>query len=116
MFAFQGIPSIAFEPNVDWRTDVVTPYGIYTLALSNVSVALQWYHNMLIGPRMQGPYGSTESVNRNGTEICPLTTWDSKITRCPIKQIPFAYDNDDDGDDDVIVDGDDDDICLACSH
>lgn len=29
----------------------VTPYGIYTLALSNASVAVQWYHNMLIGPR-----------------------------------------------------------------
>ncbi len=30
---------------------------------------------------MQGPFGSTEAVNRNGTEISPLTTWDSKITR-----------------------------------
>ncbi len=29
---------------------------------------------------MQGPYGSTESVNINGTEICNLVTWDSKIT------------------------------------
>lgn len=29
---------------------------------------------------MQGPHGSTEAVNRNGTEISPLVTWDSKIT------------------------------------
>jgi hypothetical protein len=35
---------------------------------------------MLQGPRMQSFYGSTEAINVNGTEICPLTTWDSKIT------------------------------------
>jgi len=35
---------------------------------------------MLAGPRCQGPYGSTEAVNINGTEISPLVTWDSKIT------------------------------------
>jgi hypothetical protein len=35
---------------------------------------------MLTGPRMQSRYGSTEAINVNGTEICPLTTWDSKIT------------------------------------
>jgi hypothetical protein len=29
---------------------------------------------------VSGPLGSTESVNVNGTEICPLVTWDSKIT------------------------------------
>ncbi len=29
---------------------------------------------------MQGPYGSTEAINVNGTEISPLVTWDSKIT------------------------------------
>jgi hypothetical protein len=33
---------------------------------------------MLAGPRMQGPYGSTESVNLSGTEISPVVTWDSK--------------------------------------
>eukprot|EP00042_Codosiga_hollandica_P019315 m.59418 g.59418 ORF g.59418 m.59418 type:complete len:517 (-) comp49239_c0_seq4:61-1611(-) len=75
-----GIQSLAFMPNQDWRSDVVTPYGIFPMALSNRSVAIQWYHNMLLGPRMQGPYGSTEAVNLNGTEISPLLTWDSKIT------------------------------------
>jgi hypothetical protein len=35
---------------------------------------------MLSGPRMQSRYGSTEAINVNGTEISPLTTWDSKIT------------------------------------
>ena len=27
---------------------------------------------------MQGPYGSTESVNLSGTKISPVITWDSK--------------------------------------
>ena len=58
----------------------MTPYGAFPCALSNRSVAIQWYHNMLLGPRMQGPFGSTEAVLLNGTEISPLTTWDSKIT------------------------------------
>ncbi len=35
---------------------------------------------MLSAPRMQSRFGSTEAVNVNGTMICPLTTWDSKIT------------------------------------
>lgn len=29
---------------------------------------------------MQGPYGSTEAGKIDGTEISPVTTWDSKIT------------------------------------
>lgn len=35
---------------------------------------------MLSAPRMQSAYGSIEAINVNGTEISPLTTWDSKIT------------------------------------
>jgi len=73
-----GISGITFE-SVQ-RTDVVTPYSSFPTILANQTVGLVWYHLMLKGPRMQGPYGSTEAVNRNGTEISPLTTWDSKIT------------------------------------
>jgi hypothetical protein len=73
-----GIASIAFEQIQ--RRDVVTPYGAWALMLHNVSAGLCWYNNMLSAPRMQGPHGSTEAVAINGTEICPLTTWDSKIT------------------------------------
>jgi hypothetical protein len=29
---------------------------------------------------MQSAIGSTEAINANGTEISPLTTWDSKAT------------------------------------
>ena len=36
--------------------------------------------NMLAGPRMQGPHGSTEATAVNGTLISPVTTWDSKVT------------------------------------
>jgi hypothetical protein len=74
-----GIQSLAYEPVL--RRDVITPYGSYGLMLlSDQSAGLCWYNNMLSGPRMQSSYGSTEAINVNGTEICPLTTWDSKIT------------------------------------
>ena len=73
-----GIPSIASQTVL--RQDVVTPYGAFPMALFNVSAAACWYHAMISGPRMVGPYGSTEAVNVNGTEISPLVTWDSKIT------------------------------------
>jgi len=73
-----GIQQIAFEEVQ--RKDVITPYGSFPSILANFSVGLVWYLNMLKGPRMQGPYGSTEGVNLNGTMISPLMTWDSKIT------------------------------------
>lgn len=73
-----GIETIAFQPVS--RRDVVTPYGSYGLMLVNQTVGLCWYNNMLQAPRMQSGYGSTEAINVNGTEISPLTTWDSKIT------------------------------------
>ncbi len=73
-----GVQSIATEPVL--REDVISPYGSFGLMLHNVSVGLCWYNNMLRASRMQSCYGSTEAINVNGTEICPLTTWDSKIT------------------------------------
>ena len=73
-----GIAEISFQEV--FRRDVITPYGAYGLMLVDKPKGLCWYNNMLSGPRMQGPYGSTEAINVNGTEISPLTTWDSKIT------------------------------------
>eukprot|EP01114_Cavostelium_apophysatum_P006357 TRINITY_DN1762_c0_g1_i1.p1 TRINITY_DN1762_c0_g1~~TRINITY_DN1762_c0_g1_i1.p1 ORF type:complete len:513 (+),score=91.94 TRINITY_DN1762_c0_g1_i1:144-1682(+) len=73
-----GIQEIAFSAIT--RTDVITPYGSMASFLTDLGVGLAWYQNILLGPRMQGPYGSTEAVNLNGTEISPLTTWDSKVT------------------------------------
>lgn len=75
-----GIPCLATLTNISWRLDLVTPYAVFPTALINISVAAVWYHNMLLGPRMQGPYGSTESISLNGTEFSPILTWDSKIT------------------------------------
>jgi hypothetical protein len=73
-----GIPGISFQ-SID-RRDIITPYGSFGLMQHNLSAGLCWYNNMLQGPRMQSGYGSTEAINVNGTEISPLTTWDSKIT------------------------------------
>lgn len=73
-----GIPGISWQ-QID-RRDVITPYGSFGLMLHNLTAGLCWYNNMLRGPRMQSKFGSTEAINVNGTEISPLTTWDSKIT------------------------------------
>jgi len=73
-----GIPEIAFQPSTTQK--VITPYGSFPLFLMNQTIGLIWYDNMLKGPRMQGRFGSTESITVNGSSIAPLTTWDSKIT------------------------------------
>ncbi|EFA85167.1 GPI anchored protein [Heterostelium album PN500] len=57
-----------------------TPYGAFPVLLANHSVGLTWYHNMLMAPGMQGPYGTTESGSSNGTMIAPLLSWDTKVT------------------------------------
>eukprot|EP01133_Synstelium_polycarpum_P011003 gene11003-12823_t len=75
-----GIQEIAFQ-NIP-SNDVMTPYGAYPLFLVNelgITGGLAWYFNMLSGPAMQNQYGSTESINNQGTEICSLITWDSKM-------------------------------------
>jgi len=74
-----GIPSIAFQPVTKFTT--TTPYGCFPIFMTGEThVALAWYLNMLQGPSMQGPLGSTESGNVTGTAISPVVTWDSKIT------------------------------------
>jgi len=73
-----GVQEAAFQ-KVD-RLDVVTPYGAFPTIMANLPIGLGWYLHMLKGPRMQGPFGSTEAVSLNGTRISPLLTWDAKIT------------------------------------
>ncbi|KAL9652329.1 hypothetical protein ABK040_011986 [Willaertia magna] len=73
-----GIPSIASQ-HVDYQ-NVVTPYGSFPAILANQTIGLTWYLTMLQGSKMQGIHGSTESTNTTGTAICPVVTWDSKIT------------------------------------
>ena len=73
-----GVQTVAFEEVL--RRDVVTPYAGYSMMLFDLPAGLCWYNNLLQGPRMQGPFGSTESCAIDGSDICPLVTWDSKIT------------------------------------
>jgi len=73
-----GIQSIAKERIKDH--DLITPYGNYPVSLANLTVGLIWYHNMILGAKMQGIYGSTESCDLAGTKIGNVVTWDSKIT------------------------------------
>lgn len=40
---------------------------------------LEWLHNMLCAPRMQGPYGGGESATNDGTTIAPMKTIDGSF-------------------------------------
>lgn len=73
-----GIPQIAFQPV--FRRDLLTGYGGWAVFLHNSTAGACWLLNYLQAPRMQNPLGATEAINVNGTEISPLTTWDSKVT------------------------------------
>jgi hypothetical protein len=73
-----GIAAVAVQPVL--RQDVVTPYASFPVMLANLPTGLLWYNTMLKAGKMQNPYGSTESIAVNGTMICPLLTWDAKIT------------------------------------
>jgi hypothetical protein len=73
-----GIQTIAFQPVM--RRDILTPYGAYPVMLADLGTGLAWYNTMLKGSAMQGPLGSTEAINVQGTMISPVVTWDSKIT------------------------------------
>jgi hypothetical protein len=75
-----GIQEIAFM--FVQTNSLVTPYGAYPLMIDEETrpYGLAWYAAMLKGSKMQGPFGSTEATNMNGTLISPVNTWDSKIT------------------------------------
>jgi hypothetical protein len=73
-----GIPQIAFQSVA--TNNLITPYGSFPVILAHFPTGLVWYYNMLMGSRMQGPYGSTESISTTGNAIAPVLTWDSKIT------------------------------------
>jgi len=72
-----GVQEVSFE-RVDHK-EVITPYGAFPLFLINETIGSIWYHNQLLGTKMQNQFGSTESILINGRRICPLLTWDSKI-------------------------------------
>uniref|UniRef100_A0A0D2YAC5 Endo-beta-1,2-glucanase SGL domain-containing protein n=1 Tax=Fusarium oxysporum (strain Fo5176) TaxID=660025 RepID=A0A0D2YAC5_FUSOF len=73
-----GIPSIASQK--DQELDVITPYGVFPVVLFDKAVGLAWWRNMIVGKKMQNPYGSTESTRVDGKGVSALVTWDSKVT------------------------------------
>jgi len=73
-----GIPAISKQGII--YTNIVTPYASFPTILANLNVGLSWYLNMIKGSRMQGIFGTTESIDIDGKKICPVLTWDSKIT------------------------------------
>lgn len=78
-----GIPALARERV--GRQDVITPYAAFPVILASgiagaAAIGLTWLNQMLLGPKMQGPYGTTESIAIDGSGIAPLVTWDAKMT------------------------------------
>jgi len=73
-----GIQQIAFE-EVSNR-DVITPYAWAALSMASRAHGMAWFHNHLLADRAQTCWGSLESLNRTGSNVAPLGTWDTKIT------------------------------------
>jgi hypothetical protein len=77
-----GIPSISNQTVQE--LDVITPYAVFPTLLvegeHGRAVGMAWWWNMVIGKKMQNPYGSTESERIDGTAISSFVSWDSKIT------------------------------------
>jgi hypothetical protein len=72
-----GIPSLAEAKIYDYN--VVTPYAAFPVMIDDLKTGLAWYYTMIKGPRMLGPYGSTEAITSDGSNIAPVLTWDAKI-------------------------------------
>lgn len=77
-----GIPSIANQ--TEQELDVITPYSVFPTLLvegkRGRAVGMAWWWNMVMGKKMQNPYGSTESERVDGTAVSSFVSWDSKIT------------------------------------
>ncbi|KAH6888458.1 hypothetical protein B0T10DRAFT_514173 [Thelonectria olida] len=73
-----GIPSVASQK--EQELDVITPYSVFPTVLFDRAVGLAWWRNMVVGKKMQNPYGSTESTRVDGELVSALLTWDSKVT------------------------------------
>lgn len=73
-----GIPSIS--KHTTQRLDIITPYSVFPTILFNQSIGLAWYKNMLDAAGSQTPYGSAESLRRDGTGVSRLVSWESKVT------------------------------------
>ena len=61
------------------REDIVAPYAAFPVMMADMKVGVAWLWNMICGPKMQGPYGITESVMTSGRGIAPVLTCDGKM-------------------------------------
>lgn len=62
-----------------------TPYGAFPMLLQFAgeltgNVGLAWLHNMLVGPKQQGPFGAGESGDNQGTGAAHVKTIDVSFT------------------------------------
>lgn len=78
-----GIEDVGSQPLE--HQDTYTPYGAFPILLQFAdqekgNVGLVWLHNMLLGPGMQGPFGSGESGDNAGTGSAPIKTIDATFT------------------------------------
>ena len=74
-----GIEGIGSQP-LEYQ-GTYTPYGAFPLLLEFAgqerhNIGLAWLHNMLLGPRLQGPFGAGESGDNAGTGAAPIKTID----------------------------------------
>jgi hypothetical protein len=78
-----GVEGISSQPLEFQNT--YTPYGAFPMLLQFAgeltgNVGLAWLHNMLTGPRLQGPFGAGESGDNAGTGAAPVKTIDVSFT------------------------------------
>lgn len=73
-----GVPGLG-EQQVMYK-NIVAPYAAFPVIIARKDVGVAWLQTMITGPRMQGPYGVTESTTVDGQYIAPLLTWDGKAT------------------------------------
>jgi hypothetical protein len=81
--AAAGIEGVNSQPLQFQNT--YSPYGAFPLLLQFAgqltgNVGLAWLHNMLLGPRQQGPLGAGESGDNEGKHSPPVKTID--VTFC----------------------------------
>jgi hypothetical protein len=81
--AAAGIEGVNSQP-LDFQ-HTYTPYGAFPMLLQfagqlSGNVGLAWLHNMLLGPRQQGPMGAGESGDNAGTGSPPVKTIDVTFT------------------------------------
>jgi len=78
-----GVEGINSQP-LEYQ-NTYTPYGAFPMLLQFAgeltgNVGLAWLHNMLVGPKLQGPMGAGESGDNLGTGAAHVKTIDVSFT------------------------------------